>query len=145
MLADYLLRNGDAHIGQFAVDLRGNIVGFDKGKANLFDKNERAWIRPYSILTFIFSDRIIYGSFLEYLTQNQEELNEILASDRVTEGFGRIDKLASSLETRFNDRDFDSMIPEKIDIQCFRTFYRSYIERFENVEREFRDYFIVVL
>lgn len=143
MLADLLLKNTDAHVEQFGIDANGNVVGFDKGKANLVDRHSSAWERPFRIPDLTVGEKSIYGEYVDYLQQHKEELNAIIHSDRVTKAFQRIEAVSPKLDDNQHSPAF--VIPPAEDPIKFKKFYKTYSNRFKVLKHEVYGFFQVPL
>ena len=139
MLADLLLKNTDAHYQQFGVATNGDIVGFDKGKANLSDRYSKSWDEKFGIRQLTFESKVVYGGYVEYLATHRDELNKILNSKTVSHAFGRVAEVASKLEKNLERPDFNS--PSGENPARYKKFYHSYVNRFKNIQQDVHSYF----
>ncbi len=96
MIADYVIKNYDAHTGQFSKDENGNIIGFDKGEAfrslhansyESFFKDEPFTFDPNFYWPPLGNDQPTYVIFCNYLKQNPKVLKSILEAPEVTSAF----------------------------------------------------------
>jgi hypothetical protein len=139
MLADLLLKNTDAHYQQFGVDTQGNIVGFDKGKANLQDRHSRSWDVPFGIPQLTLPESVVYGGYVDYLLAHKDELKKVLNSEIVNKAFERIETVGAKLDKNRTSPEFT--VPNGENPVKFKKFYNSYSDRFRGLRADIHKYF----
>lgn len=92
MIADRVISNYDTHTGQFGIDEKGNVIGFDKGQSfkffgirayKEFDRSEPQQFDPDFFWNPISPNQPVYSNFCAFLKRHPDELERIWNSSLI--------------------------------------------------------------